>query len=90
MFFTEYKLKDVISYKHRNIMVLFNYGGCKKCQSKMNDTKLVLSNILPANVCEKISSYNVYCNRCCITRDLEKFFVEEHKGKGYTKKFNYN
>jgi hypothetical protein len=34
---------------------------------------------------EKISSYNVYCNRCCITRDLEKFFVEEHKDKGYTK-----
>ena len=32
-----------------------------------------------------ISSYNVYCIKCCITRDLEHFFVEEHKDKGYTK-----
>ena len=42
-------------------------------------------NVLPANVCDMISEYNVYCNQCCITRDFEKFFVEEHKNKGYTK-----
>ena len=51
----------------------------------MNDLSLTLHHILPANVCNKICEYNVYCNQCCITRDLEKFFVEEHKDKGYTK-----
>ena len=51
----------------------------------MTDLSLTLHHILPANVCNKISEYNVYCNQCCITRDLEKLFLEEHKDKGYTK-----
>ena len=51
----------------------------------MNDLSLTLHHILPSNVCNKKSEYNVYCNQCCITRDLEKFFLQEHKDKGYTK-----
>ena len=51
----------------------------------MNDLSLTLHHLLPANVCIRISEYNVYCNQCCITRDLEKFVLEEHKDKGYTK-----
>ena len=51
----------------------------------MNDTKLALISFLPANVCSMISSYNLYCSKCCITRDLEHLFVEEHKDKGYTR-----
>ena len=66
-------------------MTLFDYSKCKCCNNKKNDINLTLYNLLPANLCNKISENNVYCDQCCITRDLEKFFVEEHKGKGYTK-----
>ena len=66
-------------------MTLFNYRKCECCKSKRNDVIFELQNILPANVCNKISEYNVYCNQCCITRDLETFFVKEHMDKGFTK-----
>lgn len=66
-------------------MSLFNYSKCECCKSEKNDLSFTLHNILPANVCDKVSEYNVYCNQCCITRDLETIFVEEHKEKGYTK-----
>ena len=66
-------------------MTLFNYSKCKCCNNKNNDIILTLYYVLPANLCNKISEYNVYCNQCCITRDLEHFFVKEHKDKGYTK-----
>lgn len=66
-------------------MTLFNYGECDCCKNQKKDVSFTLYNILPANVCDKISDYNVYCNQCCITRDLEQFFVEENKDKGYTK-----
>ena len=65
--------------------MLFNYNKCECCHNHKNDVSFTLYNILPANVCNNIAEYNVYCNQCCITRDLEKFFVEEHKEKGYTK-----
>ena len=65
-------------------MSLFNYSKCECCHSQKKDVSFTLYNILPANVCDKISEYNVYCNQCCITRDLE-FFVVEHKDEGYTK-----
>ena len=54
-------------------------------KNQKKDVSFTLYNIVPANVCDKISDYNVYCNQCCITRGLEKFFVEENKDKGYTK-----
>ena len=66
-------------------MTLFNYSKCECCNNKKNDINFTLYNLLPANLCSKISEYNVYCNQCCITRDLEQFFVEEHKDMGYTK-----
>ena len=66
-------------------MTLFNYSKCECCNNKKNDINFTLYNLLPANLCNKISEYDVYCNQCCITRDLEKLFVEEYKDKGYTK-----
>ena len=66
-------------------MTLFNYSKCECCNNKNNDINFTLYNLLPANLCNKVSEYDVYCSQCCITRDLEKFFVEEHKDKGYTK-----
>ena len=66
-------------------MTLFNYSKCKCCNNINNDVNLTLYNLVPANLCNKIGEYNVSCNQCCITRDLEKLFVEEHKDKGYTK-----
>ena len=65
--------------------MLFNYYKCECCKSERKDVSFTFYNALPANVCDVISEYNVYCNQCCITRDLEKFFVEENKDKGYTK-----
>ena len=65
--------------------MLFNYSKCECCKCKKKDVSFTFYNVLPANVCDMIGEYNVYCNQCCITRDLEKFFVEEHKDKGYTK-----
>ena len=65
--------------------MLFNYNKCECCKCKMNDVSLTLHHLLPANVCNKISEYNVYCNQCCITRDLGQVFLEEHKDKGYKK-----
>ena len=65
--------------------MLFNYNKCECCKNTKNDVNITLYKLLPDNLCNKISEYNVYCNQCCITRDLEKFFDEEHKDKGYTK-----
>ena len=65
-------------------MTLFKYSEGKCCKSKGKDVSFAFYNVLPANICNKISEYNLYCNQCCITRELEKFFLEEHKDKGYT------
>ena len=65
--------------------MLFNYNKCECCKNTKNDINITLYKLLPDNVYNKISEYNVYCNQCCITRDLEKFVIEEHKHKGYTK-----
>ena len=65
--------------------MFFNYYKCECCKSERKDVSFTFYNVLPANVCDVISEYNVYCNQCCITRDLEKFFVEENKDKGHTK-----
>ena len=65
--------------------MFFNYPKCECCKTKGNDANITLYKLLPANLCNKISEYDVYCLQCCITRDLETFFVEEHKDKGYTK-----
>ena len=54
-------------------MTLFNYSKCECCNNKKNDINFTLYNLLPANLCNKISEYDVYCSQCCITRDLEKF-----------------
>ena len=65
--------------------MLFNYNKCEFCKNTKNDVNITLCKLFPTNLCNKISEYNVYCNQCCTTRDLEKFFLEEHKVKGYTK-----
>jgi hypothetical protein len=62
--------------------MLFNYSKCECCKSKRKDVSFTFYNVLPANVCDMIGEYNVYCNQCCITRDLERFFIEEHTDNG--------
>ena len=66
-------------------MTLFSYSKCECCNNKKNYINFTLYNLLPANLCNTLSEYDVYCNQCCITRDLEKFFVEEYKDMGYIK-----
>ena len=65
--------------------MLFNNAKCECCKTRRNDVNITLYKLLPVNLCNKTSEYDVYCNQCCIARDLEQFFVEEHKDKGYTK-----
>ena len=65
-------------------MTLLNYSKCECCKSKRNDIGFTLHNVLPANVCKKISEYNVYCNQCCTTRNRELIHVKDFKDKGYT------
>ena len=33
-------------------MSILNYGGCDKCNKRRCDIKMVLCNVLPANVCD--------------------------------------
>ena len=56
------------------VEMLFSYSKCEWCKTKRNDVNITLYKLLPANLCNKISEYDVYCNQCCITRDLEKCF----------------
>ena len=60
--------------------MLFNYENCQCCKKEGINIKILLSNILPAGICEEICSYNLYCSKCL---DLNE------KEKGYTD-FNYH
>ena len=70
-------------------MTLFDYSKCKCCNNKKNDTNLTLYNLLLANLCNKTSEYNVYCDQCCITRDLEHFLMKNIRIRDI-QSFNYN
>ena len=46
------------------IMTLFNYDNCECCETTMYDINIQLNKILPANMCNTISGYNIYCEKC--------------------------
>ena len=73
---------DLIYYSE----MLFNYNKCECCKNSMNDVNITLYKLLPANLCNKISEYNVYCNQ---TRDLEHFFLKNIRIRDI-QNFNYN
>ena len=58
-------------------MSLFNYGECPICEDFRNDAKVSLFHLFPAIVCEKISEFNVYCNRCSRMRTIEVNFLKQ-------------
>ena len=60
-------------------MSLFNYGECNVCKMRKCKKKLVLCNVLPANVCNMIGDYINDCWRCEKLKENEKHFF-----KGFT------
>ena len=44
-------------------MSILNYGGCDKCNKRRCDIKMVLCNVLPANVCDMMGGY-IIANDC--------------------------
>ena len=60
-------------------MSLFNYGECNVCKMRKCKKKLVLCNVLPANVCNMIGDYINECWRCEKLKENEKHFF-----KGFT------
>lgn len=59
-------------------MTLFEYNTCKKCKSEMYDTKILLHNILPKDICNKICDYNIPCKTCKGLIAKENEFIEKH------------
>ena len=60
--------------------MLFNYKSCPCNKKKSNDAELALSNILPANVCNTIGTYNITCcDKCCKLKVGEERFMKEHQ-----------
>ena len=45
-------------------MTLFNYDNCECCKTTMYDFNIQLNELLPANICNKITGYNIYCEKC--------------------------
>ena len=61
-----------------NMIKLFNYGYCNKCNyMKKNDTRIALFHLLPPQLCEDISEYNVYCYGCSKAKRNEKWVIEK-------------
>ena len=60
--------------------MVFKYDNCKYCKNKMNNNKVELSKLLPTNVCDKICSYNINCNRCNNLLKRENEFFNSRTG----------
>lgn len=61
-------------------MTVFNYDNCKYCKNKMNNNKVELSKLLPTHLCDKISDYNVSCNKCSNLLKKEDDFFKNRTG----------
>ena len=55
---------------------IFHYGYCSNCNSMKNNVRRELCHILPPQVCEVISDYNVYCYGCRKAKNNEKWVIE--------------
>ena len=58
--------------------MLFNYDECNACKRRRYNKKMVLSNVLPANVCDIIGDYVNDCWRCEWMKERERDFVNEN------------
>ena len=65
--------------------MLFSYSHCRCCKKDMNETKMILHNILPVNVCNRICEYNVYCEYCNLLVENERRFSKLKQKKGVSK-----
>ena len=55
-------------------MTLFNYNKCECCKRQQNNINVELVKLLPSNICNEITKYNIYCHRCCeIFKKHEQF-----------------
>ena len=61
---------------------IFHYGYCSNCNSMKNNVRRELCHILPPQVCEVISDYNVYCYGCRKAKNNEKMVIERGISKG--------
>ena len=65
--------------------MLFNYSHCKCCKKEINEMRMILHNILPVNVCNKICEYNVYCEYCILLVKNERKFSKIKQEAGVSK-----
>ena len=56
--------------------MLFNYDKCECCKKQRHNINVELSNLLPSNVCNKITESNINCDRCCLTYKREQSFLK--------------
>ena len=61
----------------------FNYNKCKQCNNYKNNSKVILNNILPAGICDKICEYNISCKKCQWLFEKENEFIEKHLDKNH-------
>ena len=63
--------------------MVFNYTKCKKCNHENNNAKVILNDILPAGICDKICNYNISCKKCKWLLEKENEFIENHLPKNH-------
>ena len=56
--------------------MLFTYKNCRCCKKEMTDIKVLLNNIFPAEICNEICDYNLYCSKCKDLYDKERTYKD--------------
>ena len=51
----------------------------------MTDIKVLLNNILPAEICDEICDYNLYCSKCKDLNKKEPMFMKRYRHKQLTR-----
>ena len=65
--------------------MLFNYDKCECCKKQRNDINVELSNLLPSNICNKITENNINCKSCSLTHIREQDFMKVYDLHDYDK-----
>ena len=59
--------------------MLFNYEGCDRCKLHQESQKNVLLDVLPVDICCKVSEY-FGCSRCERMKENENNFLQTFEG----------
>ena len=65
--------------------MLFNYNNCLSCKKKIDDVKITLHQLFPANICNKICEYNVHCKYCHLLVEDERKFSKHRQEENVSK-----